>query len=242
MVVAACSPAADGGLTVFAAASLRDVAADLEAAWSEDHPDQPLTIANEASNVLATQISEGAPADVFISADPSRAWLLADDGLTAGEPRPFAQNRVALVAPLEGTRVTRPADLAEPGVAIISTSPSAPITGYAAEALAHLAATMPEPERFIRAVEANVVSREDNVRAALAKVELGEGDAAFVYDTDIQTADGVRQIPLPGQAQVTARYVVVQVSPEPAAAAFVDWLRSDDAVGIIEAAGFEVVP
>ena len=77
-----------------------------------------------------------------------------------------------------------PADLAEPGVRIVAAGPGVPITRYADEALAQLAATMPDPEAFADAVAANIVSREDNVRAALAKVELGEGDAAFVYRTD----------------------------------------------------------
>ena len=78
------------GLTVFAAASLRAVVDELEVAWLEEHPDLPLTVATEASNVLAAQIREGAPADVFISADSARPWELSAAGLTSAEPVLFA--------------------------------------------------------------------------------------------------------------------------------------------------------
>jgi molybdate transport system substrate-binding protein len=91
-------------------------------------------------------------------------------------------------------------------------------------------------------VDANVVSREDNVRAALAKVELGEGDAAFVYATDLASADRVRDVPLPDAVEVMAEYGAVQVSDRPIAAEFLRWLAGKDASGVLLAAGFEVQP
>lgn len=145
LVVVACPPSStDKELTVFAAASLRDVAGDLEREWPIDHPGATLTIATEASNVLAAQISEGAPADVFLSADAKRPRELAADGLTAAEPVPFASNRVALVVPLEGDRVNTPRDLADPGVRIVGINAGAPISRYTLEAVAQLARTMPD--------------------------------------------------------------------------------------------------
>jgi molybdate transport system substrate-binding protein len=230
----------DEGLTVFAAASLRDVIDELEPAWLEEHPDVRLTVATEASNVLAAQIREGAPADVFISADTLRPRQLTDDGLTAAEPVPFAANRVTLVAPLDDDAVQVPADLATPGIRIVGVSEGVPITQYARAARTKLAATMPQPRAFAEAVAANIVSREDNVRAALAKIELGEGDAAFVYATDAIGSTDVREVPLPAAVDVSASYAAVQVSEHPAAAEFVAWLRGPAATTVIANAGFEV--
>jgi molybdate transport system substrate-binding protein len=88
------------------------------------------------------------------------------------------------------------------------------------------------------AVAANVVSREDNVRAALAKVELGEADAAIVYRTDARASELVREVTLPSAVVVTADYAALQISPDPAAAAFVAWLRESEAEAVLTAAGF----
>lgn len=241
LVLAACADADDDELTVFAAASLRSVVAELEAAWLEEHPDGRLTVASEASNVLAAQIAEGAPADVFLSADTLRPHELATQGLTVGQPLAFARNRLALVVPATDESVRSPADLARPGLRLVGISASAPIARYTQQAIEALARSAPDAAAFSAAVEANVASREDNVRAALAKVELGEGDAAFVYVTDALSADDVRQVPLPEGADITAEYAVVQVSDRPVAAEFVRWLRGPAATDIIESAGFEAV-
>jgi molybdate transport system substrate-binding protein len=240
----ACSPAGPGedDLTVFAAASLRDVFVDLEEAWLAAHPGATLTVAHEASNVLAAQIVEGAPVDVFVSADVEHPQQLFDDGLTAAAPVPFARNRVALVVPADEARVRAPADLAAAGVRIVAAAAGVPITRYADEALAQLALTMPDPEAFAAAVAANVVSREDNVRAALAKVELGEGDAAVVYRSDAASSERVRQIAWPEAVEVSADYAAVQVSDRPLAAGFVAWLAEDAALAIISSNGLEVPP
>jgi len=225
-------------VTVFAAASLRDVFDELEAAWVEGHPEAPITTAHAASNVLAAQIREGAPADVFVSADTERPRQLVDAGEAAGEPVAFARNRVTLVTPAGSDRINTAADLALPGVRLVAVSSGAPISRYADEALAELAQLMPDPDAFAAGVTANTVSREDNVRAALAKVELGEGDAAIVYRTDALSSDEVRQIPLSG-LEVSADYATLQITDRPIAGAFVEWLASPEAVAIIEAAGFE---
>ena len=239
LVLAACSDSDDEELTVFAAASLRSVVAELETAWLEEHPDTRLTVASEASNVLAAQIAEGAPADVFLSADTLRPAELTAQGLTAGQPQPFVRNRLSLVVPAADGAVRSAADLVRPGLRIVGISEGAPITRYTQQAIEVLARSAPDPAGFRAAVAANVVSREDNVRAALAKVELGEGDAAFVYVTDARTAEGVREVALPEDVEVTADYAVVQVSDRPLAAEFVRWLGGPAALDVIEAAGFE---
>lgn len=242
LMVSGCSPDASSReeLTVFAAASLRDVFEDLESRWDAGHPDTGLVVAHDGSNILAAQIAEGAAVDVFISADLARPQQLVDAGLAAATAVPFVRNRITLVAPLAGDRVRTPADLASPGVRIVAAGPGVPITRYADEALEQLATTMTDPAAFSEAVRANVVSREDNVRAALAKVELGEGDAAMVYATDALNPAGVREVPLPEAVDVTAEYGAVQISRRAEAAAFVEWLGSSDATEVLRAAGFEV--
>ncbi len=195
-------------------------------------------MAHDGSNVLAAQIAEGAPADVFASADLEYPRRLVAEGHAIGEVVPFAANRIVLVAPLGDDKVGTPADLARPGVRIVAAAEGVPITAYADEALAALAATMADPAAFREAVTGNVVSREDNVRAALAKVELGEGDAAFVYASDLASSDRVREVALPDSVQVLAQYGAVQVNDRPIAAEFVDWLASDDATAVLQAAGF----
>jgi len=231
--------AGDAALTVFAAASLRDLLAVLEPRWEAAHPRAGLTIAYDGSNILAAQIREGAPADVFVSADTERPATLAEAGFTAAQPVPFARNSISLVVPMEGSRLTSAADLAEPGIRVVAAAPDVPVSAYAELALAQLAAQTPDPEGFLAGVAANVVSREDNVRAALAKVELGEADAAFVYTTDARSSGLVREIRLPQGVAVTAEYAAVQVTDRPVAAEFVEWLRGAEVARALADAGFE---
>jgi molybdate transport system substrate-binding protein len=241
LLLAACATASGGsGLTVFAAASLGPLMDELETAWLVEHPDLPLTISTGASSLLAAQISEGAEPDVFMSADTLRPDELSAAGLTASAPRLLAHNRVVLVAPAADARVAAPADLADPGTRIIGTVAASPIAAYATSTIEALADTMPDPAAFAAAVEANVVSHEDNVRTTLAKVELGEGDAGFVYRTDALASSAVRNVPLPAGVGALADYGVVQVSDRADAAAFVDWLATPAAATILQRAGFEV--
>lgn len=246
LLVATCS-APDtseepGALTVFAAASLTDVLDGLEERWLATNPAVPLAIALDASNVLAAQIAEGAPADVFLSADTRRPQQLAAAGHTAAEPVSFAWNRVTIAVPLESSAVTRAEDLGAPGIRLVAAGSGVPITAYADAAIGQLAATTPAAQAFLPRVAANVVSREDNVRAVLAKVELGEGDAAVVYSTDARSSDHVREIPFPAAVDVSAAYAAVRISEHPAAAAFLDWLRGPDAGEVLAAYDFERMP
>jgi molybdate transport system substrate-binding protein len=239
VLVTACAAGGGGdGLTVFAAASLRAVSAELEAAWTETHANVPLTFATEASNVLAAQIAEGAKADVFLSADELRPRELADTGHGKDEPVPFAANVLTLVVRPDGP-VREPADLADPGVRLVIGGPSTPIGRYTLEALDALAASMPDPADFAAAIEANIASHEDNVRATLAKVELGEGDAAFVYRTDALSSDDVLELELPPAARVGATYAALRISDDPMAGEFLEWLSGPVGLAILAEAGFE---
>jgi molybdate transport system substrate-binding protein len=227
-----------GQVTVFAAASLGGVLEDLAGRWLTSHPGVELITTLGASNVLATQIAEGAKADVFLSADRQLPAELVEAGLARGEPVVFASNRLAIVAAPDSDRVIQALDIAQTGVRLVAVGPGVPITRYADEVVARLATTADDPVAFQESVAANVVSREDNVRAALAKVELGEGDAAIVYATDARASDRVRVIPLPEIVDVTAEYAAVQIG-DGTAAEFIVWLGGPEAADILATAGFE---
>jgi molybdate transport system substrate-binding protein len=245
MALSACAPTgagpdddASGELTIFAASSLRDVAVRLEEAWSQEMPDVTLFMSFGGSNVLAAQIRERAPADVFMSADVALPRALVAEGVVVGDPFPFAVNHIILVAALDAQGITEAIDIAAGGTRLIAAGKGVPISRYADEVLAQLADTTQDPSAFLSSVETNIASREDNVRAALAKVRLGEGDAAFVYDTDVQTTGRVRRIPLPATVGVNAVYSVVQVSDASASSEFVAWLGGTEAMAILADAGF----
>lgn len=229
-------------LLVFGAASLTDVLAAVETAYEAAVPGTTLTIATDSSSTLRTQIEQGAPADVFLSADRDSPRVLADGGLADGNIVDFAANRLTIIVPAgDPAAIARPADLAKPGVRIIAAGDDVPITTYASEAVARLAAVPGYPAEFAGAYLANVVSKEQNVRAIVAKIELGEGDAAIVYATDAIRSSAVKVIELPPEADVSATYagIVVGTSAHPAQAhAFLEWLKGPGGAAVLATFGF----
>ncbi|HEX8940316.1 MAG TPA: molybdate ABC transporter substrate-binding protein [Candidatus Limnocylindrales bacterium] len=234
--------AADRELTVYAAASLTDVLKAAALRFEAAHPGVRLVVSTDASSALRAKIEQGAPADVFLSADTKNAQALADEQL-ASAPVAFARNLLTIVVPVANpAAITSPADLARPGVRIVAAGPAVPITRYADEVVARLAALPGYPTGFAAAVARNVVSQEDNVRAVLAKVELGEADAAIVYVTDARSSSKVGTIALPAVANVPATYAgdVVSTSSHPAdARAFLDWLAGPDGQAVLAGFGFQ---
>ena len=194
-------------LTVFAAASLRQSFERLGERYAVAAPGVRITFAFDASSAHRARIEQGARADVFASADVANPQALADGGLAAGPPQAFAGNALALVTPADDRgRIATPADLARPGVRIVAAGERVPITGYATELVTRLAALPGYPPDYAAKVAANVVTREDDVAAVVAKLELGEGDAGFVYATDVRRMPALRVVPIPPEAQVAARY------------------------------------
>jgi molybdate transport system substrate-binding protein len=244
------SSAADGGaasepveLTIFAAASLRDAFGAVKESYEASHPDAAVTFAFDGSGTLRTQLEQGAPADLFASADDVNPRMLVDAGLVDGRSVPFAGNRLALVVPAGNPAgITSPFDLARPGVRLVGAGATVPITTYAAQVVAALAGLPGAPRDFAAAVEANLVSREDNARAVLAKVELGEGDAAIVHATDATAAgDAVQAIAIPAEANVPVTYAAVVLRDAPhrqAAARFLAWLAGAEGQAILARFGF----
>ena len=207
---------AAGELAVYAAASLKDAFGTIRADFERAHPGTSVVSSFDASTALRAQIEQGAPADVFASADMKNPQALADEGLTTGPPTPFAGNRLTIVVPSGNPGAIGSAyDLARPGIKIVAAGEEVPITKYAAQVVANLAAQPDAPCDFAASYAVNIVSREDNVRQVLAKIELGEGDAAIVYVTDAVAAGSVETVVIPDAANVTATYGAVVIGGSP---------------------------
>ena len=233
-------------VTVYAAASLRDAFEALSGPWEATHPGSGLVFSFDASSTLRTQIEQGAPADVLASADTRNAQLLVDVCLAPGPVTPFAGNDLVVVVPTDNPAdIETPADLARPGVRFVAAGAEVPITRYATEAIENLGALPGYPTDFVAAVTANIVSEEDNVRAVLAKVELGEGDAAIVYLTDAAASGMVESVAIPAEANVPATYAAVANidAPDPALAAdFLSFLTGPEAQAVLAELGFRPAP
>ncbi len=230
-------------LTVYAAASLKEAMAAVGTAYEAEVPGILLTIATDSSATLRTQIEQGAPADLFLSADVQNPQALVDADLADGVALSFAGNALAIVVPLDNPAgIASPADLARPDVTIVAAGDEVPISGYARQVVDRLASLSGYPDDFVAAYAANVVSKEENVKAVVAKVELGEADAAIVYATDVRTSQRVKAIEIPPEANVTATYagVVVKSTAHPTEAhALLDWLAGPRGAAILARFGFE---
>jgi molybdate transport system substrate-binding protein len=220
-----------GELVVFAAASLTDVFTTLGDEFMAANPDLTVTFNFAASSELATQIEEGAPADVFASADQGNMTKAVDTGAVEGEPVVFAENELQIVVE-EGNPegVTGLADLSEGDLVVALCAPEVPCGGYAAQAFE--AAGLPLPE----------ASQEQNVRAVVERIALGEADAGIGYTTDVLArADEVDGVEIPAEQNVIATYPVAQLdlgSNGDAAAAWIAYLQTPEALEVLTAAGF----
>jgi molybdate transport system substrate-binding protein len=245
--VSACStPAAAAGgpveLTVFGAASLKDALEALTSAYETAVPGTTLTIATDSSSTLRTQIEQGAPADLFLSADQENPQTLVDAGLADGPAIDFAGNSLTVIVPADNPAgIESPADLAVPGVKIVAAGEDVPIATYAGRAIARLATLPGYPADYARAYAANIVSREQNVKAVAAKIALGEGDAAIVYVTDARPSKAVATVAIPDAANVPAAYagvVLAASTRHEEAHAFLDWLAGPAGGAIMAGFGF----
>ena len=233
-------------LTIFAAASLRTVLEKIKSAYEAANPGTTVTISTDSSAALRTKIEQGAPADVFLSADTTNAEALVAGGFATDDIAYFAGTTLVVVTPRDNPgAVTSPFDLAKRGLRIIAAGDDVPISRYAQAVVGKLAEAPGAPIGFAAAYAANVVSKEDNVRAVLAKIELGEGDAALVYETDARASGTVATIGIPFDLNTWAIYagVVLRGSPRLAAAqGFLSWLRGRDAGAYLVDAGFFIPP
>jgi molybdate transport system substrate-binding protein len=219
-----------GALTVFAAASLTDVFAGLGNELMHHNPSLKVTFNFAGSSALATQITQGAPADVFASANTTQMSVVTDAGL-AEDPTVFTQNVLEIAVPTGNPGgVHGLADFARGDLTLAVCAPDVPC-GAAAEEVFGLAGIDAVPDTL-----------EEDVRAALTKVELGEVDAALVYASDVASAgDAVEGIPFPEAEKAVNDYPVCTLKDAPnpeAARAFVDLVLSDPGQEALADAGF----
>ncbi len=229
-------------LTVYGAASLKGALDKAKAAYETANPGTTLTISTDSSATLETQIEQGAPADVFLSADTTNPKKLVEAGLADGPAVAFAGNKLTIVVPTSNPAgITTPADLARSGVKVVAAGDAVPVTKYATQLVGNLAKLTGYPAGFVAAYTANIVSKEDNVKALIAKIELGEGDAGIVYVTDAKASTKVTTIEVPDAANVPATYdgVAIKASKNGAAAtAFLAWFAGPGGQAILAGLGF----
>jgi molybdate transport system substrate-binding protein len=229
---AARSDEAIGGtLTVFAAASLTDVFTDLGKALEVQQPGLDVQFNFAGSSQLATQITQGAPADVFASANEAQMTVVTDARLAAGDPVVFTSNVLEIAVPKGNpAHVAGLADFARPDLTLAVCAPDVPC-GAAAQKVFTASGIAAVPD-----------TQEEDVRAALTKAEFGEVDAALVYTSDIASAgNAVQGIAFPEAERAVNDYpiCVLRAAPNPAAArAFVDLVRSDGGRKALADAGF----
>lgn len=223
--------ARDVTLTVFAASSLTASFEQLGERFEADHDGVAVDFAFAGSSDLVAQIREGAPADVFASADQATMETLTDDDLAGSDPQAFASNTLAIVVPADNPAgIDSLADLGEPGVTVVLCAPEVPC-GAAARRLADLVGVTISP-----------ASEEQQVTDVLGKVRSGEADAGLVYATDVLAAgDAVRGIEVPEAEAVVNLYPIATVAGsdhEELAQAFVDLVLSQDGQQVLRHAGF----
>ena len=220
----------EGTLTVFAAASLKSSFTELAGIFEAQNPGTDVTLSFAGSSDLAAQISQGAPADVFASADTRNMDKLRDAGLLDGEPHIFATNTLGIaVPPGNPARVSSFADLSKAGIRLVTCAEQVPC-GAAAAAVADQQGADLDP-----------VSEENSVTDVLGKVVSGEADAGLVYATDIRSAgDKVESVPFPEAAGAVNSYPVAAVAGgnTAAARAFVDLVAGPEGRRVLERAGF----
>lgn len=221
----------DTTVTVFAAASLTETFTELGRIFEEAHPDVRVRFNFGSSATLAQQIVQGAPADVFAAASPATMRIVTDAGL-ATAPATFARNRLRIAVPAGNpARVTGLADLADPRVKVALCAEQVPCGAAAAAALRAAGVTV------------TPVTLEQDVKAALTKVRLGEVDAALVYRTDVRASGGaVEGIDVPEADRAVNDYpiaVLARAPSGPVAQRFVDFVRSGPGRDVLTRAGFE---
>jgi len=229
------APADERTLTVFAAASLEGTFTEIGRQFEAANPGVAVTFSFAGSSDLVTQITSGAPADVFASADEKNMQKVTDAGLLSSTPVAFATNTLEIATPPGNPAgVTSFADLARPGTSVVVCAPQVPCGAAAAEV------------EQATGVDIAPVSEEGSVTDVLGKVTSGEADAGLVYVTDVTGAgDQVTGVTFPESAQAVNTYPVTALSgaadPE-LAASFVTFVTSAQGEAVLAAAGFGAPP
>ena len=236
VVIAAAQPVSaaqkpSGELTVFAASSLTESFTSVAKQFEKRYPDVTVKFDFDSSANLAAQIQQGAPADVFASADEANIQKAVDSGDVTTKPVVFAKNRLEIaVEKGNPKKVSGLADLAKSGLVVVLCADAVPCGKYAAQAFANAG------------VSVSPASKEENAKATLSKVSLGEADASVVYVTDVRAAKGeVGGVKIPDRQNVIATYAIAVTKENrgsAAAKAWVQFIQSKSAQTALRKFGF----
>jgi molybdate transport system substrate-binding protein len=241
-------PARDRELVVFAAASLTEPVREIAQAFGAAHPGVHVSSNFASSQRLRLQIEQGARVDLFASANERYVQELVTAGLIpSADTAVFAHNRMVVILPADNPgQIQFLADLARPGLKLILAGDQVPAGIYARQVLANLSTAAPYGPDFKEAVLRNLISNEDNVKQVVAKVQLGEADAGFVYRSDVtpDRVDQLQQIPIPDPFNVLATYMAGipgATSQAGLAREFMDYLLGPEGQNILARWGFEPI-
>jgi molybdate transport system substrate-binding protein len=220
-----------GEVTVFAAASLTESFNAIAKQFEKRYPDASVRFNFDSSSNLAAQIQQGAPADVFASADGANLQKVVDSGDVTATPAVFARNRLEIaVEKGNPKKVKGLADLDRSGLVVVLCADAVPCGKYAAKALANAGVTV------------SPASKEENAKATVSKVSLGEADAGVVYVTDVKATKGeVSGVNIPDRQNVIAAYPIATLKGSEnstAAKAWVQFVRSKPAQSTLRRFGF----
>ena len=229
-VTSSSAPALSGSITVFAASSLTGTFTQLGKQFMSAHPGTTVTFSFGSSGTLSTQITQGAPADVFASASPTTMMTVVSAGDAASSTN-FVKNTMEIaVPPSNPANITQLSDLAKAGVKVVLCVATAPCGATAVKVFANASLTV------------KPVDLEADAKSTLAKITLGQGDAAVVYVTDVLAAGTtVKAIPIPDAVNATTEYPIAALTHSQnstLAAAFVAYIESADGQSVLTAAGF----
>ena len=227
----AAAPRPSGEITVFAASSLTESFDEIAKQFEKKYPDVSVKFDYDASSNLATQINQGAPADVFASADRDNLQKTIDSGAVTPPPIVFAKNRLEIaVEKGNPKKIKGLADLQKAGLVVVLCADQVPCGKYAAESLGNAG------------VSVSPASKEENAKATLGKVSIGEADASIVYVTDVKASKGTTSgVKIADKVNVVATYpmgIVKDSQNATAAKAWVQFVRSKDGQKTLRKFGF----
>jgi len=233
-------------LTVFAAASLTGAFQELGRGFEAGNPGVRVSFNFAGSQILRTQLEQGALADVFASADHKNMDLLVAEHLVdVGALQDFTNNSLIVILPSNNPgKVMTLADLASLKLKLVLADASVPAGDYARQVLAKMSQDSVYGLDFSTKVLANVVSNETDVKQVVTKVELGEADAGIVYASDAAAAPALLTLDIPANFNVIANYpiAILNNAPEPGLAeAFIKYVTSAAGQTVLTKWGFNPI-
>ena len=203
-------------LTIFTAASLVEPFTEIGKLFESQNPELEIVFNFAGSQQLAHQLAQGAPCDVFASADSRQMDAVVQSGrINSQSPLTFTHNQLVVIFPIENpANIQNLQDLSKPGLKLVLAAASVPVGNYSQEFLAKAALSPKYTDSYKQDVLDNVVSYESNVKAVLSKVLLGEADAGIVYTSDVtdRNTNQLGTLPIPEELNILADYLIATLS------------------------------